>query len=91
MPIYDYECVRCGEPKEVITSVDRKPKWLKCPVCSKQMKPVMVNGHGGIQTDGDVKWLESACETLLPADHRRLETRGEYKRYLKEHNITPMA
>ena len=45
---------------------------------------------GAIQTDGDVKWLPSARQVLQPDYEiraRPIETRGQYKKYLKEHGL----
>lgn len=93
MPLFDYECTECGTRKEIIAKIDGCPKSVSCNQCGAEAVKVIVKGHGGIQCDSsvDVPWLDSACKTLLPDDHRPLETRGEYKQYLKDHHISERA
>lgn len=36
MPIYEYECRKCGKLFEVIQKMDEGGKNLKCPSCGKK-------------------------------------------------------
>ncbi len=89
MPLFDYECPRCGATKEIIAKIDGFPKSVPCNHCGTESPKVITLGHGGIQCDSmvDVPWLASAVENLQPDHERPVETRGEYNRYLKENNI----
>jgi len=83
MPIYEYEC-RCGEKIEVFHKPNRIPKRQRCK-CGMMAKRIL-SGHGAVHTDGDVKWLDSAKQNL-PNDAKHIETRGEWKRYLKQNQL----
>lgn len=98
MPLYDYKCQK-GHKFEKVYSLkeyDQGPVPV-CPVCGEEeTRRVMVIGHGGIQCDSgnDVKWLDSSViEALQDTDeiaHGRekpIETRTEWKNYLKKNNI----
>jgi len=86
LPLFDYECVNCGERQELAFKVAEFPESVKCPQCGEQAIKIIVHGHGSIQCDSiiGVPWLESAIDNLQPDHERRLETRGEYNKYLKD-------
>ena len=87
MPIYTYQCSECGEIQEKIFPISDFPDTVRCSQCGELARKIIT--PPAIQCDSgiDVPWLKSACENLLPDGHRPIETRGEYKRYLKEHHI----
>jgi putative FmdB family regulatory protein len=89
MPIYEYLC-RCGKKHEVFHKINRVPKKHRCS-CGWLAKRVI--SLGGIQCDSvnDVKWLSSACKTLQHHGEPPLQSRSEYKKYLKDNNIIPKA
>jgi putative FmdB family regulatory protein len=93
MPLYDYKCRNCGEIIERFSKIEGCPESIRCWGCGEMAYKIISVGHGGIQCDSetDVPWLKSACRNLLPDDHRPLETRGQYKRYLKEKGIVERA
>ena len=86
MPIYEYKC-RCGKSHDKFHKVNRIPKTSRCE-CGWLAKRVIA-GSGAIQCDSviDVKWLPSACKTLLKHGEPMLQSRSEYRRYLKDHNL----
>ena len=85
MPIYEYFCKHCRKITENICKVSECKQSIKCE-CGRVAKKVL-NRYGAVHTDGDVKWLESARKTLQPDGERPITTRGEYKKYLRDHNI----
>lgn len=89
MPLFDYECTKCRAMKEIIAKVDGFPGSVPCDHCDGEAVKVIVHGHGGIQCDSmvDVPWLASAVKVLQPDHERPIETRGEHKRYLKDHHL----
>lgn len=87
-PLYDFVCDNCGKSKEKIFTVKGCPESILCDNCGKRSKKVIAVGHGGIFTDNDVIWLPDAVKTLQPSCERPIETRGQYKKYLKEKGIT---
>ena len=89
MILFDFKC-KCGNVFEAIVR-DASVESVGCKKCGELAEKVP--SFGGIQCDSavDVKWLGDACKTLLPDDHKPIESRGEYKQYLKSHNITERA
>jgi hypothetical protein len=87
MPLYTFEC-SCGKRQDKIFKINECPKETLCS-CGGTAKKIIANGNGGIQCDSinDVSWLPSAIDNLQPDGERRLTSRSEYKRYLKEKNI----
>lgn len=89
MPLFDYECPKCGATKEIIAKIDGFPLSVPCSACDGEAVKVITCGHGGIQCDSmvDVPWLESAVKVLQPDGERPITTRGEHRQYLKDRNI----
>jgi len=89
MPIYTYECRHCGESQDRLYPVMSYPKAVKCSQCGRMARMVIVSGHGGRFCDSNINvpWLASALGNLQPDGERPIESRTEYKRYLKEHDI----
>ncbi len=84
MPIYEYDCSYCGNHIEKFFKVNRVPRKVRCK-CGRMARRVL-SVHGAVQTDGNVKWLDSA-KMNLANDAKHITTRGEWKRYLKAHNL----
>ena len=84
MPIYEYKCKSCRRVTELMRPVSEYKDRVQCS-CGKMAK-LVIPKYGAILTDGDVKWMESAKETL-PNSARFITTRGEHKKYLREHNL----
>ena len=93
MPLYEYECVSCGERQELFFKIAHCPESVKCEECGEIAVKIITAGHGAIQCDSmiDVPWLASAVDNLQPDGERRVETRGEYKQYMKDHGIIPIG
>ena len=85
LKIFDFECYQCGHVHEEIVEADTKN--LPCPKCNSLSRKIITFGHGGLQTDTNTTWLPSACITLLRPGEKPLQTRDEYKRYLKANDI----
>lgn len=91
MPIYEYKCPRCKKITEKIrTKTDSIPKKVRCGTkgCGRIARRIL-SSHGAIQCDSvnDVKWLPSACQTLLKHGEKPLMSRTEYNRYLKQNHL----
>lgn len=95
MPLYEYQCKSCGYIFENLGRV--KDKTIRCERCRKgRATRVITIGHGGIQTDtaGDkgCLWLNhDTTKVLQPDGEKRIETRREYKDYLKKKNISAVG
>lgn len=88
-PLYDFECPVCGNIQEQFYNINDCPGTVQCSECGNDAHKIIVHGHGTIQCDSivDVPWLPSALKVLQPDGEKPLQTRGEYKQYLKEKNI----
>ena len=87
MPLYEFSCTNCPNTQDEVYKIADCPTKIKCSKCGKWA--VKVISIGAIQCDSmnDVPWLESAVMNLQPDGERPVQTRGEYKRYLKERGI----
>lgn len=90
MPLYDFQCPFCGKKQELFFHIDDCPEIVECN-CGKKALKILSVGHGGLQTDNKVPWLPSACKTLQRDGERPIETRTEYREYLKKNNLVPKA
>jgi putative FmdB family regulatory protein len=90
MPLYSFECQKCKTIKEKFFHMEECPKSILCD-CGGKAKKILTAGHGGIQTDSDVIWMPSAIKTLQREGERPIETRTEYRKYLKKNNLIPKA
>ena len=91
MPLYTYECQKSGKEMDKVYPMDDCPREVECIHCRGTAKKILSVGHGGIQTDNDVKWLPSACDTLLTPNEPRLTTRTEWKECLKKKGLIPIG
>ena len=93
MPLYDYECKKCGEQVEVVYTVEKRPKSLKCKKCDGRMKQIIVKGHGGIQDDHPTWITNDLIEVLQDSDEvahgreKRIETRQDVREHQKKKGI----
>jgi putative FmdB family regulatory protein len=97
MPLYDFKCQKCENQFELFMSINHPRTAVCCPECGGWAKRVIVAGHGGIQRD-EPTWLNDQVRGCLQDDddiadgmEKPIETRTEYKRYLKEHGIVERA
>lgn len=91
MPLYTYECKSCGKGFDKVYPIKDYPRETSCDYCGESAKKVLSIGHGGIQTDNDVTWLPSACDVLQRPTEPRLQTRSEWRDYLKKESLTPIG
>ncbi len=92
MPLFDYECQKCGHKQERFSTIAEYKKWGKCEKCGNRTARVFLPGHGGIQCDSanDVSWLKSAEAVIKPEyEMKPWESRKDYKECLKRNNLVP--
>lgn len=86
MPIYTFECPKCGKVAERIYHIDKCPKAVLCD-CGKKAKKIITFG-GGIRTDSNAMWLPSVVEQMKPDyETQPVETRTQFKNYLDSHGL----
>lgn len=90
MPTYQYECKLCKKITERVHRIDSIPKKVRCETkgCGRMARRIIPQS-GAIQCDSvnDVKWLPSACQTLQKHGEPPLQSRSEYKKYLKDNHL----
>jgi putative FmdB family regulatory protein len=91
VPLYSYQCRDCGKTMDKVYPIKDCPRVVMCDKCRHSADKILAIGHGGIQTDGDVKWLPSACQVLQRHGERPLETRTEHRKYLEDNGLIPGA
>jgi len=85
MPIYDYQCSKCGHEEEFFQKISDDPIKV-CPACGKSSMEKMVSapsfrlkGGGWYETDfksGDKKNLADSGEKKKPADKPKGKSSG---------------
>lgn len=87
MPVYEFDCEDCINTQDEYYKIEECPKEVKCNKCGG--KAVKVIGKFNLQCDGinDIPWLPSAVENLQKDGEKPIESRSEYKRYLKENGL----
>lgn len=82
MCLYTYKCEACGLEMDRSYGIKDFPRKVECIACGRIARKILSIGHGGIQTDGNVPWLPSACETLQTSKERHerpITTRTEWR------------
>jgi putative FmdB family regulatory protein len=89
MPLYEFKCQKCRIIHERTYQINKCPRKVKCEDCGGTAKKIISVGHGGVFCDSvtDVKWLPSALKVLQPDGERPIQSRGEYRRYLREREL----
>ena len=85
MPCYDYKC-QCGKQQERFFAIADKPDTVPCECGKDATKQLSI---GGIQGDEMPVWMRhhEVLGCLQPKGERPIQTRGEYKQYLKKRGI----
>jgi putative FmdB family regulatory protein len=90
MPLYTYECENCGRIFELTLSLKDHVTTTVCQVCDGDARQILVPGHGGIQDDHP-RWLNDQVRGVLQDTDdpgtRPIETRSDYRWYLKDNGI----
>lgn len=83
MILSDFECFDCRYIFEELLE-DSDTDTMRCPKCHGEAKRIITSNTGH---RADPIWLESACEVLQADDERPIESRSEFDKYLKKHDI----
>jgi predicted nucleic acid-binding Zn ribbon protein len=105
VPLYDYQCRKCGYQIEYACPVAERPQSMPCdrPLgdgsdCKGEMRQIITAPAIQVDTAQDVPWLREFAETRPEArlnqrigkeKMQTIETRGDYRRYLKEKDLRP--
>jgi hypothetical protein len=83
MPTYVYLC-RCGERIEKTCRISDHVGDIRCG-CGKTARQIIEGGF--TLRDADVPWMASAVKVLQPDNERPVQTRQEWRKYLKTHQL----
>lgn len=92
MPTFDYECFSCEHRIEHICKIAERPERIPCSACKEgQMRQIIL--APAIQCDDavNIPWLQDFARTRKEARFggRPIQTRKEYKKYLKDKDLRP--
>lgn len=93
MPLYDYECFKCGFHVEKLHKIAETPTFF-CPDCLIELDKVIVPGHGGIRTS-DPSWVQNIngivndLEFVQKGKQEKIETREQARRKIAEMYADP--
>jgi putative FmdB family regulatory protein len=85
LPLYEYECTKCGERVEIIQKIS-DPPYSHCPKCASDMRKlfsspaIQFKGSGFYKTDYPSKSAESKSESKSETkSESKSETKSESK------------
>jgi len=96
MPLYDYECPRCGTRQEIICRVDDRPETTPCTtsMCRGQARQVIIGAPAvfGEDLTPDQRKYAEFCLTNRRAvrmkKEKPIECRSDFNRVMSERQIT---
>lgn len=94
MPLYDFECLDCGEVREHVYAIADCPDETVCPTCAGLARKIISMGGGGIFRE-EAPWLRDAAE-MADADggihcqaFRQDPTRTNYHNWMRAEGLRP--
>lgn len=93
MPLYTYKCEGCGKIFDQFQRLADYEAGDKpnCEGCGSAdvIRHFAKESNPAIQCDSinDVTWLPSACKVLQRDGEKPIESRSEYKQYLKDNRL----
>lgn len=92
MPIYDYECSKCGKIRERFANMDTR--YLKCPKCGGNSKRI-ISAAGVYTGNDDATWLKSVREVVGSETREgraflKDPSRSNYKRWMNKKGLRPL-
>ena len=96
MPIYDYQCDKCGYVTEKIHGIHEEPKDVQCHVCIGGVVRKIISASGVYTGNLDAPWLRSVLDVVdkdSRAPHvlefRKNPNRETYKAWMKGEGLRP--
>lgn len=91
MPTYEFACDLCGNVTDAFYSIADKPEKIACPHCPGIARFIISKPMVQVDSAQDIPWLDDFRKKRKEARFggRQIETRQEYKQYLKENDLRP--
>lgn len=91
MPTYEYECQQCGVVIDHFAPMSDRPADIECKLCQGTASFIISKPMIQVDTIQDVPWLSDFAKKRKEArfGHKPIETRKEYKQYLKDKDLRP--
>jgi putative FmdB family regulatory protein len=85
MPTYDYLCDTCTNEFEITCPMGAHMTRTRCPKCGDEAQQTFKKV---VTFDDHPTWLNDNVRAQIQGDDRRpIETRSDYVRHCREHNI----
>lgn len=85
MPIYEYECKKCGHNEERVYNVDKKPEYLDCPKCRiKRALVSIISVPQAMRPDWEPYWDENMGDKPVLVKSRQHRRELKKKRGLRD-------
>lgn len=78
MPLYEYECTKCGERVEIIQKIS-DPPHSHCPKCSGDMRKLMSSPAIQFKGSGFYKTDYASSKPSEPKSETKSESKSESK------------
>ena len=92
MPVYDFECQKCGYISEAITDIHQRR--IVCPEC-KNIACRIISASGQYCSNEDAEWLKSVREVVGNETREgraflKDPTRANYKAWMQRKGLRPL-
>lgn len=93
MPTYEYFCADCGLKFTDIRLMSERLHPAMCPECAGPGSFIISAPMVQVDTAQDVPWLADFAAKRKESrfGHRPIQTRTEYKQYLKDNDLRPAS
>lgn len=96
MPIYEYQCIKCGKITEKffkVSECDSRP-LVECDSCRhaayRIISAPVVHSEKPLWLDDSVRGALQDEDALRYGREKPIETRAEYEKHLKDNGIVPL-
>jgi putative FmdB family regulatory protein len=88
MPLYSYECRECGKEQEIFWTIAGRVNEVDCPCGGKARRVLAIGGVIGDDMPAWMRHPEALGCLQCAGDKKKITTRSEYNKYLKERGIS---
>ncbi len=85
MPVYEYECQRCGRIVENVSRINERLETVQCDKCSGIARRII--SLAAVHDDHPVWITPRLSESLCSEGDRPIESRADLSAHCKEHGI----